>query len=170
MLGMLFVERLFHCCRKHEGFLFSLEQCCFHVLGVWILGERLAGLAGSERSVTASGLMFVGFSFPSVSWHCDSVELPEWGIAPRPASLPGSCVLLRGTLLFRKLSRWIREFLHLSRVLLGNGSYLAVLPEQNWENPRHFCAVRADGFNQQVSDFLLEGFICEPFPLADQSL
>lgn len=50
MLRMLFIERLFHCFRKHEGFMFSLKQCCFHMLGVWILGVRLAGLAGSERS------------------------------------------------------------------------------------------------------------------------
>lgn len=119
MLCMLFVERLrlFHCFRRHEGFLFSLRQCCMRVLGMWILGVRLADSSGSMRGlVTASGLTFVSFSFPSVFWHCDSIELLEWGIHLHSASLLWICILLTGALLFRKFSRWIKGFPHLSRM------------------------------------------------------
>lgn len=169
MLCMLFVEklRLFLCFRKHKGFLFSLRQCCMHVLGMWILGVRLADSSGSMGGlVTASGLTSTSFSFLSVFWYCDSIEQHEWGIHLRPAGLPWICILLTGTLLFGKFSRWIREFPPLYRMPGGPiGATGQCYLNRLGEIPAISILVSNNAFG-----FLLDGFICKPFPLTDQSL
>lgn len=144
MLCMLFIERLrlFHCFRKHEGFLFSWRQCCMCVLGMEIRGARLADSSRSERGlVTAAGLASISFSLPSVSWHCDSIELHEWGIHLRPASLPRVCPLLTGTLLLGSIQEFqLWKFVGAWKFVeicywRPSWSHQAALSEQTWGNP-----------------------------------
>lgn len=115
---MLIIERLrlIHRFRKHEGFLSSLSQCCVHGLGMQILGVTLADLSGSERSGDCFRCGIHWLLLSLCFWHCDFIELDEWRIHLRPASLPWICILLTASLQFGTLSGWIKEFPHSSRM------------------------------------------------------
>lgn len=143
MLCILFLERLglFPCFRKHEGFLFSLRQCCVHVLGMGIFGVRLAGFG--KGLVAASALSSVSSSSPSDFWCCGSVEL-------HPRTLLWKCI---------PCGNFFQVYQRISTFFWGawwpSWSNWAAWCEQSWGKPRHFLAVHVWGFSPQVSGFPL---------------
>lgn len=143
MLCMLFLERLglFHCFRKHEGFLSLLETVLCACAGNGDLRGELGrfweGAGGCFRSELCQLLL------PLCFWHCGSVELHEWGTHHSQRNLPWNCTLVTSLWEFFQVDQRISTFFW--DAWWPSWSCWAAQSEQSWANPI-LCLAEASGF------------------------